>query len=59
MDELDELKNKMRESETMSGNEWGIWGYGDGWVQTSYGGPLIFNDPTEAEDYLRTTGGRA
>jgi paraquat-inducible protein B len=59
MDELKELKNKMRESETLSSNEWGIWGYGSGWVQTSYGKPLIFTEETEAEDYLRTSGGRA
>ena len=58
MDELKALEDKMRKSQTMSETQWGIWGYGEGWLQAPNGGPKIFPTELEATDALRASGGR-
>jgi len=58
-DEMEALQRKLSKDETAAHSQWGIWRLIDGqWVQTNYGGDMIFETKDEAAEWLKVRGGQ-
>jgi len=56
---MEALQRKLSKDETAAHSQWGIWRLIDGqWVQTNYGGDMIFETKDEAAEWLKVRGGQ-